>query len=132
MLETLSPLNITSFGNTSSIKSSLLYTRKENALLFRVSQTCSESFLAMLSHVIHCHFYFLVLTQSEIFYISRQNLNTSCCLWFLSVVRTSLSSITSFLQSFLTPVIQTLTPSSSSPLPQKINFPFFYNFKKTV
>ena len=72
MLETLSPLNITSFGNTSLIKSSLLYTRKENALLFRVSQTCSKNFLAMLSHVIHCHFYFLVLPQSEIYYFSGE------------------------------------------------------------
>ena len=77
MLETLSPLNITSFGNTSSKKSSLLYTRKENALLFRVSQTCSKNFLAMLSHVIHCHFHFLVLPQSEIYYFSRQYFNTS-------------------------------------------------------
>ena len=62
---------------TSSIKSSLLYTRKENALLFRVSQTCSKNFLAMLSHVIHCHFHFLVLPQSEIYYFSRQYFNTS-------------------------------------------------------
>ena len=80
MLETLSPLNITSFGNTSSIKSSLLYTRKENALLFRASQTCSKNFLATLSHVIHCHFHFLVLPQSEIYYFSRQYFNTSAAI----------------------------------------------------
>ena len=65
---------------TSSIKSSLLYTRKENALLFRVSQTCSTNFLAMLSHVIHCHFHFLVLPQSEIYYFSRQYFNTSAAM----------------------------------------------------
>ena len=65
---------------TSSIKSSLLYTRKENALLFRASQTCSKNYLATLSHVIHCHFHFLVLPQSEIYYFSRQYFNTSAAM----------------------------------------------------
>ena len=69
---------------TSSIKSSLLYTRKENALLFRASQTCSKNFLATLSHVIHCHFHFLVLPQSEIYYFSRQYFNTSAAMTILT------------------------------------------------